>query len=155
VYYEFLDNSVAHKQTPKTIAFGLNEEMYIVEFKCMLDIVRYTKINIDAANPGEVYPPAADMEPRANTGFLVDCASKIPRINFVERESGLIYAAMESGRMQWVDSELLQRVIADDEAQAALQAMVPRLMQDLDQIPQGAARPVPDEVLRHTLGDMR
>jgi len=154
VYYEFLDNSVAHKQTPKTIAFGLNEEMYIVEFKCMLDIVRYTRINIDAANPDEVYPPAVDIAASANTAFLVDCASKIPRINFVERESGLIYAAMESGRMQWVDHDLLQRVIADNEAQAALLAMAPRLMQDLDQIPQGAARPVPDEVLRHTLGDM-
>ena len=154
VYYEFLDNSVAHKATPKTIAFGLNGEMYIVEFKCMLDIVRYTKINIDAANPDEVYPAAADMAPGANTAFLVDCASKIPRINFVERESGRIYAAMESGRMQWVDHDLLQRVIADNEAQAALLAMAPRLMQDLEQIPQAAARPVPDEVLRHTLGDM-
>ena len=154
VYYEFLDNSVAHKATPKTIAFGLNGEMYIVEFKCMLDIVRYTKINIDAANPDEVYPAAADMAPGANTAFLVDCASKIPRINFVERESGLIYASMESGRMQWVDHDLLQRVIADNEAQAALLAMAPRLMQDLEQIPQAAARPVPDEVLRHTLGDM-
>ena len=155
VYYEFLDNSVAHKQTPKTIAFGLNEDMYIVEFKCMLDIVRYTRINIDAANPDEVYPPAADMAPGANTAFLVDCASKIPRINFVERKSGLIYAAMESGRMQWVDRELLQRVIGDDEAQAALQAIAPRLMQDLDQIPEEMARQVPDEVLRHTLGDMK
>ena len=154
VYYEFLDNSVAHKATPKTIAFGLNGEMYIVEFKCMLDIVRYTKINIDAANPDEVYPAAADMAPGANTAFLVDCASKIPRINFVERESGLIYASMESGRMQWVDHDLLQRVIADNEAQAALLAMAPRLMQDLEQIPQEAARLVPNEVLRHTLGDM-
>ncbi|MCP4765782.1 MAG: ATP-binding protein [Gammaproteobacteria bacterium] len=154
VYYEFLDNSVAHKETPKTIAFGLNEEMYIVELKCMLDIVRYTKINIDAGNPDDVYPVAADMAPGANTAFLVDCASKIPRINFVERETGLIYAAMEAGHMQWIDRDLLQRVVTNGEAQAALLAMAPRLMQDLEQIPKGAARPVPEEVLRHTLGDM-
>jgi hypothetical protein len=128
--------------------------MYIVEFRCMLDILRYTKINIDAANPDDVYPSAADMEAQANTGFLLDCARKIPRINFVERASGLIYASMESGRMQWVDSDLLQRVIADDEAQAALLAMAPRLLQDLDQVPRETARPVPEEVLRHTLGDM-
>jgi hypothetical protein len=154
VYYEFLDNSVAHKQTPKTIAFGLNEEMYIIEFKCMLDIVRYTKINIEATRPDDVYPPATDMEAQANTGFLVDCARKIPRINFVERTSGLIYASMESGRMQWVDRDLLQRVIADDDAQASLLAMAPGLLQDLGQVPREAARPVPAEVLRHTLGDM-
>jgi len=61
---------------------------------------------------------------------------------------------MESGRMQWLDHELLQRVIADSEAQSALLAMAPRLLQDLEQIPQQAARPISDEVLRHTLGDM-
>jgi hypothetical protein len=154
VYYEFLDNSVDHKQTPKTIAFGLNEEMYIADFKCMIDIVRYTRINIDAANPDDVYPAAADMAPQANTGFLADCARRIPRINFVERQSGLVYAAMESGRMQWVDRDLLQRVADDDEAQAALQAMTPGLLRDLDKLAQKTARPVPGEALRHTLGDM-
>jgi hypothetical protein len=154
VYYEFLDNSVAHRQMPKSIAFGLNKEMYIVEFKCMLDIVRYTKININAANPDDVYPSTSEMEAQANTGFLIDCARKIPKINFVDRESGVIYAAMESGRMQWVDRDLLQRILADSEAQAALLAMAPRLLQDLEDIPRQTGRPVPDEVLQHTLGDM-
>jgi hypothetical protein len=152
VYYEFLDNSVAHRQTPRTIAFGLNEEMYIVDFKCMLDIVRYTRINIEADNPDEVYPPAADMAPAGNTGFLVDCARKIPRINFVERSSGLVYARMESGRMQWADHEVLQRVSADAETHAGLLAMAPRLFAELADLTHQGARPIPDEALRHTLG---
>ena len=154
VYYEFLDNSVAHRQTPRTIAFGLNEEMYIVDFKCMLDIVRYTRINIEAGCADEVYPSAADMAPAANTGFVVDCARKIPRINFVERSSGLVYAGMESGHMQWVDREILQRVMLNNEAQAGLLAMTPRLLQDLHKIDHQDARPVPGEALRHTLGAM-
>jgi hypothetical protein len=154
VYYEFLDNSVAHRQTPRTIAFGLNEEMYIVDFKCMLDIVRYTRINIEAGCPDEVYPSAADMAPAANTGFVVECARKIPRINFVERSRGLVYACMESGHMQWVDRTLLQGVMADHEAQAGLLAMAPRLLQDLHKVAQQDAQPVPDEALRHTLGAM-
>jgi len=154
VYYEFLDNSVVHKQTPKTIAFGLNGEMYIAEFKCMLDIVRYTRINIEAGCADEVYPSAADMAPAANTEFVVDCARKIPRINFVERRSGLVYACMQSGHMQWVDHALLQGVMADYEAQAGLLAMAPRLLQDLHKIDQQDARPVPGEALRHTLGAM-
>ena len=152
VYYEFLDNSVAHRQTPKTIAFGLNEEMYIVDFKCMIDIVRYTRINIGAINPEDVYPSPEQMLPEANTAFVVDCAEKIPRINFVERSSGLVYACMESGRMRWVDRERLQRVIVDTEIQAGLLAMAPRLLQDLDQIAEQPAIPIPDEALRHTLG---
>ncbi len=56
MYYEFLDNGVACRQKPCTIAFGKNGEMYILDFKCMFDIVRYTKINIEASNPVEVYP---------------------------------------------------------------------------------------------------
>jgi hypothetical protein len=154
VYYEFLDNSVAHRQTPKTIAFGRNEEMYIADFKCMLDIVRYTRINIEAGNPGEVYPTAAEMAPAANTAFLVDCARNIPRINFVERNSRLIYARMEAGRMQWVDHDLLRQVLTDAEAEAALVAMVPKLMQELEQIPQQVATAIPEDVLHHTLGVM-
>ncbi|MDH3388910.1 MAG: hypothetical protein OEN02_13500 [Gammaproteobacteria bacterium] len=154
VYYEFLDNSVSHKQTPRTIAFGLNREMYVIDFKCMLDIVRYTRININAENPDEVYPSAADMEPQANTDFLVRCARKIPVINFVDRVSGQVYACMESGKMRWVDRDLLERIVADSEAQAALVAMSPRLLEDLEKIPREQARPIPDDALRHTLGDM-
>lgn len=155
VHYEFLDNSVAHRQTPKTIAFGRNQEMYIADFKCMLDIVRYTRINIEATRPEEVYPAEELMAPEVNTAFLVECARQIPRISFVERSSGLVYACMEAGRMQWVDLELLQRILGDDEARAALTAMVPGLIQDLDSIAQRAAHPVPDDVLHHTMGAMQ
>ncbi|MCP4389136.1 MAG: hypothetical protein GY802_12635, partial [Gammaproteobacteria bacterium] len=154
VFYEFLDNSVAHKQTPKTIAFGLNEEMYIIDFKCLLDVMRYTKININADNPDAVYPADEDMAPPANVEFLVQCSKKIPRINFVERASGQIYASMESGKMQWVDRELLQRLVEDSETHAALAAMAPKLMDELEQIERQPAKPIPEAALRHTLGDM-
>jgi len=154
VFYEFLDNSVEYKQTPKTIAFGLNGEMYIIDFKCMLDIVRYTKINIEADNPDDVYPPESDMAPQKNADFLAQCARKIPVINFVERASGLVYARMESGRMAWVDHDLLRQVVAGSEAQAALTAMVPKLMDNLEQVTRQAATPVPADALRHTLGEM-
>jgi len=154
VYYEFLDNSVAHKQTPKTIAFGMNEEMYIIDFKCMLDIVRYTKININAANPAEVYPAPDAMAPQANTAFLVQCVKKIPRINFVERMSGRVYACIESGAVTWVDRGLLRQVARENEAQAALAAMAPQLMDNLEQVAQHSAVTLPEAALRHTLGDI-
>jgi hypothetical protein len=153
VFYEFLDNSVAHKETPKTIAFGADGEMYILDFKCMLDIVRYTRINIEAENPDEVYPSAEQMAPEINTEFLVQCTKKIPRINFVERTSGEIYASMESGRMTWIDRGRFERVAAESEARAALAAMAPGLLDDLESVAQQPATPIPDEALRHTLGD--
>ena len=127
--------------------------MYLLDFKCMLDIVRYTKINIEAGSPDEVYPPAEQLLPAANTGFLEQCALKIPRIHFVDRASARIYASMESGRMLWADRELLLRIAADSEAEAALKAMLPGLFDELDRIRQESARPVPEEALWHILGD--
>ena len=56
--------------------------------------------------------------------------------------------------MTWVDRDLLRRVATDDEAQAALAAMAPKLLDDLEQVTQQAAIAVPGDALRHTLGDM-
>ena len=154
VYYEFLDNSVPHKQTPRTIAFGMNGEMYIIDFKCMLDIVRYTKIRIDASRPEDVYPDDEAMAAGANTAFVEQCAAQIPRINFVDPGSGKIYAAMESGRLRWVDRDLFERVREDADARAALDAMAPEIVQGLDGIETGPAQPVAAEALSHTMGDL-
>ena len=153
VFYEFLDNSVAYKQLPKTIACGQNDEMYLLDFKCMLDIVRYTKINIEATRPEEVYPPDSEMCAGANTEFLVQCARKIPRIHFVERASGLIYASMEKGQITWLDREVLQRAIEDEQSRVGFSAMLPGLLEHLDQIEQAPARPLPEDTLWHILGD--
>ena len=152
VYYEFLDNSVAKGQKPRTIAFGLNAEMYILDFKGMLDIMRYTRININANNPAEVYPPGKDMDASANTEFLLNCARRIPKINFVDRDSGLIYACMESATMSWVDTEIMSRKLKEEEARAGLLAVAPKLIEELQQIQHQVARPVSAEALRHTIG---
>jgi len=154
VHYEFLDNSVAKGQKPRTIAFGLNGVMYILDFKCMLDIVRYTRININANSPEEVYPQEKDMNAAANTGFLLSCARKISKINFVERESGQIYACMESATMSWIDTEIMARKLNEEEARAGFLAIAPKLLEEIQTIPNQQARPVPAEALRHTMGDL-
>src|ERR1035441_10296141 len=51
VHYEFLDNSVAEGHTPRTVAFGCNGEMSILDIKSMLDIDRFKNINIRAQEP--------------------------------------------------------------------------------------------------------
>lgn len=152
VHYEFLDNSVAHGTKPRTIAFGLNGEMYILEFKGMLDIVRYTKININAHEPEQVYPGETAMAPALNVDFLVKCAAKIPRINFVDRASEKIYASMESGKMRWVDPDMIQRKLEDETATAAFNAMLPNLSESLPALKQASAIALSDEVRRHIIG---
>lgn len=152
VHYEFLDNSVAYGTKPRTIAFGLNGEMYILDFKCMLDIVRYTKININANEPAQVYPGEEAMDAASNTGFLVKCASKIPSINFVDRASGQIYAGMESGKMSWVDPDMIERILDDAAARASFHAMVPNFSENLVSVRHASATALSDEVRLHIIG---
>lgn len=154
VYYEFLDNSVAKGEKPKTIAFGLNGEMYILDFKCMLDIMRYTRININASSPTEVYPQAQNMDAEANVEFLLNCVKRIPKINFVDRESGLVYAGMDSAALSWVDPEITNRKLDEEEARVGLIAIAPRLLEEIRQIESQQARPVSEEARRHTIGDL-
>ena len=59
---------------------------------------------------------------------------------------------MQSGSMRWVDPELLQRVVEDNEARAAVSAMAPKLLDDLQQVEHRSATAVPQDALRHTLG---
>ena len=152
VHYEFLDNSVAHGTKPRTIAFGLNGEMYILDFKCMLDIVRYTKININATEPAQVYPGEGEMEATLNADFLVKCAAKIPVINFVDRVSGRIYAGMESGKMSWVDPDMIGQILNDEDAIAAFEAMISKFAEKLATFKHAPAVALSDEARLHTIG---
>jgi hypothetical protein len=56
VHYEFLDNSVTEGSPPRTVAFGWNGEMTILDVKSMIDIERFRKINIWARRPADVMP---------------------------------------------------------------------------------------------------
>ncbi len=154
VFYEFLDNSVAYGDKPRTIAFGINSEMFILDIKCMLDIVRYTKINIEACNPDEVYPAGGEFNAEANTDFLAQCAKKLSRISFVDCQSGLIYAVMESGVVKWVDKQLIRKMLKDDEVRFGLQAIAASVVSDLDKCPVGEACIVPAELRQHVMGDV-
>jgi hypothetical protein len=93
------------------------------------------------------------MSAVANTDFLVECARKISIINFVERQSGLIYARMECGKICWVNHELARQVLNDSDTRAGFNAIAAQMINDLDQIPEAAAKPVLAEALHHAMGD--
>jgi hypothetical protein len=150
VHCEFLDNSVPPGEQPRTIAFGRGGELNVLDVKCMLDVERYRKIDIDAAGPGAVYPGGDAMAAANNTRFLAECIRRLPAVNFADRDSGRVYARTEGGRLAWTDPEALARATADAETRAGLLAVVPAaLARD------GATHP--PEVLRadrfHTLGE--
>ena len=125
VHYEFLDNSVPEGQRPRTIAFGWNGEMNILDLKGLLDVERYRKIDVQGKSPAAVYPDARRLAPANNLDFLRECARSLPAINFVERDSGIVYARMEGGRITWTAPDALARALADEDTRAGLLALAP------------------------------
>jgi hypothetical protein len=151
VHYEFLDNSVPEGQRPRTVAFGWNREMNVLDVKCLLDVERYKTIDIEAKDPEGVYPDAAAMAPERNTGFLEECARRMAAINFVDRETGLVYARMESGRMSWADRRVLAQAMQDEDTRAGLLALAPQSIK-ADELAWDGPRKLDLERV-HTLGE--
>jgi hypothetical protein len=149
VHYEFLDNDVPEGERPRTVAFGANGEMTILDIKRLIDVERYRKINVDARRPEDVYPDARAMAPERNLDFLLECARRIPAINFVERATGRIYARIESGQMSWADPAAFEQALDDPDARAGLLAVAPSI-RGTQNARNAPPDPVPDRV--HTLG---
>ncbi len=150
VHYEFLDNSVPPGEQPRTVAFGWNGEMYILDVKGMLDVDRYRKINVGASSPDRVYPDRQALAAENNVQFLSQCVCRIPTVNFVDRATGRIYARIRSGALAGTDPDILIQALADEETRAGILAVAPSAMND-------ASKPVQlREVLQskrfHTLG---
>ena len=123
VHYEFLDNSVPQGERPRTVAFGWNDRMTVLDTKTMLDIDRFRKINIGANTSQAVYPDAARMAPDRNTGFLAACAERLTAIDFVDPASGEIFAHVDAGRLAGVDHGRLGALVSDPDIAAGLRAI--------------------------------
>lgn len=127
VHYEFLDNSVAEGQVPRTAAFGWNGEMNILDIRCLINVDRYAKLNIAAKASSEVYAGGGAMAPEKNTQFLGQCVRTLPIVNFAEFSTGRIYARLEAGTLTWVDPDALAAAMTDPEARAGLFAVAPQI----------------------------
>lgn len=153
VHYEFLDNRVPLGETPRTVAFGWNGEMTVLDVSSLLDIERYRKIDVNATSPEAVYPDGEAMAPENNVQFLVRCARTLPAVNFADRDTGRIYARLRGGRLVWIDPEALAAAMENPETRAGLAAAAPGISADADR----AATPLPEAEFVpaerfHTLG---
>jgi hypothetical protein len=48
VQFELLDNSVRAGERPRTVGFGSNRALNVLDVRCMLDVERYRRVNVDA-----------------------------------------------------------------------------------------------------------
>ncbi len=91
VHVEFLDNSVAQGERPRTVAFGVNDELHILDVGCLLDIERYRKVNVDAAAPELLFGDGTLLAPERNAAFLRECVERLRVVDFADQATGRIY----------------------------------------------------------------
>jgi hypothetical protein len=123
VHFEFLDNSVPEGQRPRTVAFGLNGSMNVLDLTCLLDIDRYRNINIEAQTRADIYAGRSSRYVAKNPEFLKQCLRRIPTIIFAEQQTGQIYARIVNGKLTHWNWRVYQRAVRDDDTRAAFESV--------------------------------
>jgi hypothetical protein len=127
VHFEFLDNSVQLPQRPRTVAFGSNDEMNVLDVGCLLDVERYRRVDVDATSPQALYPQPELLAPQLNAGFLRQCIERFREVRFADQASGRVWLRVANGAPVWADREALAAAVADPDTRAGLAAAVPRV----------------------------
>jgi hypothetical protein len=125
VHCEFLDNTVPLGSRPRTIAFGWNGELNVLDVNAILNMQGFRKVNVNATGPGDLYPDADALAPENNTGFLIECARRLPALNFADQATGRIYLRMAAGTPVCADPGVLRVAMADPGTRTGLRAVAP------------------------------
>jgi hypothetical protein len=123
VHFEFLDNSVAEGHRPRTVAFGLNGQMTILDLTCLLNIDRYRNVNIEAQTPAAIYASPLSRYAKKNPEFLKQCLRRIPGVVFAEQQTGQIYARIVNGKLTHWNRRIYERAVRDDDTRAAFESI--------------------------------
>ena len=123
--YAFLDNRVPKGRFPTTIARGDQQTMTVFDPIGLVNIERYQKINLHALCPAEVYPLAAELEPRRNLGFLREILRRVPRVDFALAEDGTPYLSAHRSKFEVRDAGALATALSDPEVRAVFTELAP------------------------------
>lgn len=125
VHVEFLDNSVPLGQVPRTVAFGDNRTLNVLDVSRLLDIERFRRINLAATAPRELYPDQAMRAPERCCGFLGRCVTELAEVNFADYATGHVYLRTRAGRLAGADAEWLASGAVDADALAGIRVVAP------------------------------
>jgi hypothetical protein len=130
VHFEFLDNGVAEGLKPRTVAFGLNGRMTILDLTCLLDIDRYRNVNISAQTPDAIYASPSSRFAARNPAFLKQCLRSIPAVIFAEQQTGRVWARIASGKLTCLNRRVYDLAVRDDDTRAAFESVAGSVPQD-------------------------
>ncbi len=130
VHFEFLDNSVRLGERPRTVAFGDNHTLNLLDVRGVLNIERFRSVNVAATSPEMLYPDRSRLAPEHNIGFLQRCVERFREVNFAEQASGRIYLRLEAGKPVASDRAALERAAADADTRAGVRAVAPAALED-------------------------
>jgi hypothetical protein len=125
IHIELLDNSVPLGRLPRTAAFGNNYTLNVLDINKLLDIERFGRVDVNAADPQGLYPDRRLLAPEHNVGFLKRSLEAFSEVNFASQATGRIYARIRSGVPVLVDREALQTASEDPGTYAALRVIAP------------------------------
>jgi hypothetical protein len=120
-----LDNSVRLGERPRTVAFGDNDTLNVLDVNRMLDIERYRRVNVGATASEFLYPDRSRLAPEHNTGFLQRCVERFREVNFAEQATGRVYLRIVSGKPVIADRELLRAAGNGSDTWAGVRAVAP------------------------------
>ncbi len=128
VHFEFLDNSVVEGERPRTVAFGFNGRMNILDLECLLDVERYQHINIEARTPEAIYTDVSSRRAGRHADFLKQCLRNIPAIDFADHGTGQIYAHIVGGKLIAWNPDVYRLAVRDEDVRAVFEkiAMPPK-----------------------------
>jgi len=154
VHFEFLDNSVKLGQRPRTVAFGWNDVLNVLDVNCLLDVERFQRVNLDAKAPDALYEDRTQLEPQRNAEFLKRCIQSFRQVNFAEQLTGAVYLRVQAGVPVWVDRQVLSKAMADDDSRTGLKSALPQPL--IDGIPSADSPMLLRDIIGstpiHTLG---
>jgi hypothetical protein len=126
IQFEFLDNTVPLGERPRTVAFGDNDTVNVLDVGRMLDINRYGRLHVAAREPGMLYANRGTLlAPEQNLAFLVRCKEEFRNVNFADQATGRVYLHIESGIVTSIDSGQLDLALQDSDTRAGVSALAP------------------------------
>lgn len=102
IHFEFLDNDQPLGEPPRTIAFGTNKSMIILDPDALCNIDRYRHVNVDAKTSEDVLMPLATPPYQ----FIQSCITSLDQVTFADFHTADVYGQIEQGQWQYFNPRL-------------------------------------------------